>query len=465
MKKIRSHPHLYEINTAVWLRRLSEQYNRSLSLATIPEREWKRLWKLGFDLIWLMGIWRRSPGARMLALSNPPLRSTFSELLPGWTDQDIPGSPYAVYGYSLDAMFGKEDDLKTLKSKLNHLGLGLILDFVPNHLAFDHPWIFTHPERFVRGEGETVSKHPDWFYTWDQRTHFAHGRDPYFGPWTDTAQVNFFSQEMREALQSELMKIAETADGVRCDMAMLGINRIFEGIWKDVLGPPRKPNDEFWPGAIQKIRARHPNFIFIAEVYWELEWELQQMGFDYTYDKKLYDRLAHAPVQELRGHLKAEELYQRRSVRFIENHDEPRAPSFFGKEKSLAAAAVTATIPGLRFFYDGQLEGKKIRVPVHLNREPRERKDPKVFAFYSKLLSLSDRSLFHEGQWTLLEAKAVSPSNRSHENILTWSWNLKHECKLVAINYSSSPAAGRVILKSRSRVLNLQPWEVSLQKI
>ncbi len=441
---MRGHPHLYEANARVLLRRLSEKHGRRLTLSSIPEEEWAALAKRGFDFLWLMGAWRRSPGARERALADPALRRAYDETLPGWTDADVSGSPYAILDYSLDPELGEHAELGELKSKLNRLGMGLMLDFVPNHLAFDHAWTRTHPERFVRGSEADVRAHPDWFFTHGGQPFLAHGRDPNFPPWTDTAQVNFFSEDMRQALSGELLRIAMVADGVRCDMAMLALNRVFEGVWGPMLNGLPRPAEEFWVDPMRRARERRPGFLFLAEAYWGLEWELQQLGFDFTYDKTLYDRLRFPSPAGVLGHLRAEELYQRRSARFIENHDEPRAAAALGKERSLAAAVVMATTPGLRFFHDGQLEGRRAHLPIQLIREPAELADAGVAAFYDKLLSSIDAPVFHGGEWSLVEAGPAWDGNESHHNLLAWSWRQSRTLKLVVINYSAEPAQGRI---------------------
>ena len=155
---------------------------------------------------------------------------------------------------------------------------------------------------------------------------------------------------------AELGKISGQCDGVRCDMAMLILPEVFERTWG------RRP-EPFWPKAIASVRRQHPEFLFMAEVYWDLEWTMQQQGFDYAYDKRLYDRLREGHPQAVRGHLLAGLDYQNRLARFLENHDEPRAAATFPPGVHEAAAVVTYLAPGLRFFHQGQFEG---RVEAHL---------------------------------------------------------------------------------------------------
>ncbi len=442
---MRQHPHLYEINARVFLRRLSEKYNRRLTLAGVPEEEWQGLARCGFDLVWLMGVWQRSPAARLEGLRHLTLRREYDRVLPGWTEADVAGSPYAVYSYTLDPALGGEGELGEVRARLNRLGLGLVLDFIPNHLALDHPWTLAYPRRFVRGSPGAVLAHRDWFFTRQAGVYLAHGRDPYFPPWTDTVQVDFFSSEMRQALIGELERIAGVADGVRCDMAMLGLNSVFKRVWGGLVSEP-EPETEFWSEAIGQIKGNSPGFLFLAEVYWGLEPEMQRLGFDYVYDKVLYDKLRFCPPAEIGCYIRDERVSRSALTRFTENHDELRAVTAFGRERSLAAAVVTGTLPGMRFFHDGQLEGKKVRVPVQLAREPDESPDAAIRAFYDRLLATINRTLFHEGEWLLLEACPAWEGNRGCDNLLAWVWRRGQEMGIIAINYTGEAVQGRLRL-------------------
>ena len=152
-----------------------------------------------------------------------------------------------------------------------------------------------------------------------------------------------------------LSSIAAQCDGVRCDMAMLVLNQIFERTWGSRAA--QRPPTEYWDDVIPAIKRAHPGFCFIAEAYWDLEWDLQQRGFDFCYDKRLYDRLEHDEAENIRLHLCADLAYQDKLLRFLENHDEPRAATVFSSAKQQAAAATTFTLPGARLFHEGQFEG------------------------------------------------------------------------------------------------------------
>ncbi|MBI2859216.1 MAG: alpha-amylase [Chloroflexi bacterium] len=413
-----------------------------MTLASIPMEEWEALKERGFDLVWLMGVWRRSPTARREALRYPGLRREYDEALPDWTEADVAGSPYAIYGYDLDHSLGAPGDLAVLRSRLNRTGIGLIVDFVPNHLALDHPWTLSHPQRFVSGRNPALERHPDWFFCTKDGTWLAHGRDPNFPPWTDTVQMNFFSEDLRDALIGELLTIAEMADGVRCDMAMLALNSVFEIVWGELVPEYPVPKTEFWVEAIKRVKESYPNFLFLAEAYWDYEKQLQECGFDFTYDKALYDRLRHASAADVRHHLAGDESYLRRSVHFIENHDEARAVTAFGRERSIAAAVVIGTTPGMCLFQDGQLTGKRRRLPVQLVREPDETPEPGITEFYDRLLEICDSQVFHEGKWQMLEMAPAWTGNESHHNVLVWWWVLGEQARIIVVNYSAQQSQG-----------------------
>jgi hypothetical protein len=174
------------------------------------------------------------------------------------------------------------------------------------------------------------------------------------------------------------------------------LNQIFERTWGSRAG--QRPATEYWVDVISAIKKAHPDFLFVAEAYWDLEWELQQQGFDYCYDKRLYDRLEHDPAESVRLHLCADLAYQKKLVRFIENHDEPRAASTFSLEKERVAAITTSTLAGAKLFHEGQFEGRKVKLPVFLGRRPEEPVDPDLRAFYYKLLKAIHTPAFREGE-------------------------------------------------------------------
>ena len=240
---MRTHPHLYEINTWTWLEQLSARLGHPVSLEDVPDSEWDRIAQLGFDIVWLMGIWQRSPASRRIMLADPANYAAYDRVLPGWQDSDVIGSPYAVAQYVPDPRIGTWSSLDNARDKLRARGMALFLDFVGNHTGLDAPWTLDHPEFYVQGTQQDFDKDPGSFYRIDTARgplFIALGRDPYFPPWKDVAQLNYFQPQLRAAQIESLRTISEHCDGVRCDMAMLQLTDIFAKIWGHLLGELRR---------------------------------------------------------------------------------------------------------------------------------------------------------------------------------------------------------------------------------
>jgi hypothetical protein len=436
---MRLHPQLYEISAWPWLERLSARASRRVTLATVPAEEWDRLKALGVDAVYLMGVWRRSPQGRLMARTDPSLLSEYDRALPGWSMADVVGSPYSVQAYEPDERMGGWPGLDAARAELRRRGIALVLDFVPNHTGLDHDWVRSRPELYVEGTLDAYRQSPDLFHPVDagDAVHFiACGRDPNFAPWRDVAQLNYFNPVTRLAMCDVLGTISQHCDGVRCDMAMLVLNDVFSGTWSctaDLLWPV--PSDEFWPAAIRRV----PSLVYIAEVYWDREWELQQQGFHFTYDKRLLDRLQRAEPAGIRAHLQADPAFNDRLVRFLENHDEARSARTFASRLP-AAAAIAASLPGMRFFFDGQLDGRETRVPVQLGRWQEESARPGIRDLYDRLLSATDRDLFHQGNWRLLDIRGAGDD--SYADLIAYEWQLGPDRAVVAANISSGDVQG-----------------------
>ena len=426
------HPLVYEVNTWVRLGELSHQAGRPLTLAEIPQAELEHWAELGFDGVWLMGVWSRSPAAREVARHHPDLQPGYHRALDDFQPTDVQASPYAIQDYRVDPALGGDGALAQLRQRLCQVGLRLILDFVPNHLALDHAWVTNHPHWLVQASGDARQSHPQRYF--QAGGHWlAHGRDPYFPPWTDTVQVDYRRPGARRAMADTLLSVAERCDGVRCDMAMLVNRGIFTRTWGGAFDPPWA---EFWPAVITDLRAHFPDFLLMAEVYWDLEWDLQQMGFDYCYDKRLYDRLRNGSPWPVRLHLQAHRDYQSRLVRFLENHDEERALEAFGPDRGRACAVLTLTLPGLRLIHEGQRRGWRRKLPVQLSRRQWEPSEPGLEGFYHRLLTTLAEPVFHQGDWRLLESRPAGPDNHSHSAILAHAWRLEGERRLAVVNLS-----------------------------
>jgi hypothetical protein len=424
---------LYQINTRVWLTALSRALGRPATLDDIPEPELDRLAEMGCEWVWLLSVWQTGPAGQRVSRRNAQWRQEFLHILPDLQEEDIAGSGFAITGYTVCAALGGDAALERLRERLRRHGLRLMLDFVPNHTALDHPWVQAHPDYFVAGSQEDLARSPQNYARSGPESGdllLAHGRDPFFPGWPDTFQLNYGNPALQEAMIGELLKIATQCDGVRCDMAMLVLPDIFENTWGIAATP-------FWPKATRRVREQTPGFCFMGEVYWDLEWTLQQQGFDFTYDKRLYDRLRQGQARPVREHLQAGLDFQDKLARFLENHDEPRAAVSFTPEVHRAAAVVTYLTPGLRFFHQGQFEGFRKRVSPHLSRGPEEHVDQDLTAFYARLLAVLRRPALRDGQWRLLQCRPAWEGNGSCESFIAFAWQGRDgERVLVAVNFS-----------------------------
>jgi len=456
MESQKKYPRLLELNVRVWIKK----FGKDATFSSIPDSQIQNWKETGIDLIWLMGVWNNKKDVVTEYCFEPDLIKSYNSALKDWQTEDVIGSPYSIDRYEVNPLLGTKEDLLLFKSKLNQNGIKLILDFVCNHFSARSSLIWTNKEIFLFADEFIFKNDPYTFYPSpaNNKEFLAHGRDPLFPPWKDTAQINFYSQDARQFLIGVLKDLTDLCDGVRCDMAMLPLNNIFFNTWIGVIKKHgyERPEKEFWEQAIEEVKKKRNDFIFIAETYWDLEWQLQHLGFDFTYDKRLTDRLVSGDVRSIKDHLNAEMSYQSRSVRFLENHDEDRAIVKLGRERSLAAAVIVSTIPGISFYFDGQCEGKKIKLPLQLGREPEEKKDEKIKEFYKNLFSITREEIFRNGEWKLLETLAVGASDQSYENLLAWEFRKDEELRVIVVNYNNVTSRCRLKFNITSAASEIQ---------
>jgi hypothetical protein len=376
-------PLIYEIHVRCWLAEWSARLRRPARLPDVPEEELDLWRQLGFTHVWLMGIWTSGPRAREVFRQHRDTPRHLQAVLPGWVEEDVVGSAYAIAAYQIPSSLGGESGLAAFRRRLQAHGLGLILDYVPNHLGLDHPWVREHPEWFVQGppggegffECQTPSG-PRWL---------AHGRDPWFPPWADTVQWDIRRADARLALLEQLRSVASQCDGVRCDMSMLLLRDVFTRTWEKC--PSTGPEDvaEFWAEVREALPRGTP--LLLAEAYWDREEELQEMGLDFTYNKRVLDYAVQRDGPGLQRFLLGKtDGYLSRSLHFLENHDEPRAAGWLRPEEQRAAAYLLLGLPGACLLHEGQLSGARIRASVHLRRRADEPTDPVVAELYHGLL-------------------------------------------------------------------------------
>lgn len=450
------YPSLYQINTRVWLTELSRTLGRRATLDDIPDASLDEFTRQGFDWIWLLSVWQTGAAAQAISRKNAEWRKEFEQTLPDLTDDDIAGSGFAITGYTAHHDLGGDAALARLHERLTKRGLKLMLDFVPNHMAPDHPWVEQHLDFFVGGSDVDLARAPQNFFqlpTKNGSRVFAHGRDPYFDGWSDTIQLNYGNPALQEAMIGELTRIAGQCDGVRCDMAMLVLPDVFQRTWGI-------PTELFWPKATESVRRAHPNFQFMAEVYWDLEWTMQHQGFDYAYDKRLYDRLREQHARPVREHFWAGLDYQDKLARFLENHDEPRAAATFSRDVHEAAAVITFLSPGLRFFHQGQFEGRRKRISPHLVRAPAEAMDENLKKFYDQLLAVLRHDAVRNGTWRQLECTPAWDGNNSCDNFVVCEWQ-GSDCQRLLVTVNNSPYQSQCYVRLPHEDLKQRTWRLT----
>ncbi len=449
------YPSLYQVNTRVWLTDLSVELGRVATLDDIPDRALDDFKEMGFDWIWFLSVWYTGAQGRIISRNNPVWRQEFEETLLDLVEDDIGGSGFAIADYHVHPDRGGDEALKRLRERLSSRGLKLMLDFVPNHMGPDHPWVSEHPEYFISGTSEDLQNNPLNFTrvsTKPGERILAYGRDPYFDGWPDTVQLDYSNPDVVAAMTNEIVRISGQCDGVRCDMAMLVLPDVFELTWG------RKAKS-FWPEVILAVRQQHPDFCFMAEVYWDMEWTLQQLGFDYTYDKRLYDHLHEGLAITVRGHFYTGLDYQDKLVRFLENHDETRIAATLDQPQHEAAAVITYLSPGMRFFHEGQFEGKRKKISPHLIRAPKASPDAGIQKFYSSLLVVLKQPMFRHGKWQLLECTPAWEGNNTWESFVAFGWEgEERELALVVVNYASND--GQCYLKIPMMEKGFGHWEL-----
>jgi glycosidase len=445
---------LYEINMRTWkTRRDAEDVVHFGGFNRVTYSDLKKIKQEGFNSIWVMGIWEVGAKIRDISKAYAP---------------DFHGSPFAIYDYTLSSDLGTEQEFDELVRRAHSLRMSVIVDFIPNHMGLDSAWLNDHPEYFIHrvvppaecglSDDELKERYPGHFPyrtpsypSGDRRVPktlmVAYGKDPYFYPWIDTAQLDYAQPGLRQRMTDVLSYWAKKVDGVRCDMAMLVIreqvkvHRHPDMSWDEFNA--LMPN-EFWTETIQAVKKVNPHFVFLAETYWSMEGALQKLGFDYTYNKPLYEAICttlHSGHAEgLMNFLRVLGTdFLQRSVHFIENHDEERAMNALGEDRQRAAAAILCTLPGVALVHQGQMEGKRERLPVQRVIPIHAEADHTgLQAFYRRLLKATSLPVFQEGRLTPLYSNnsALISYLRTHEESKV----------LVVINASSKKQAGSITL-------------------
>ena len=195
--------------------------------------------------------------------------------------------------------------------------------------------------------------------------------------------------------------------------------------------------------------AAVPDLVSLAEAYWGTEPRLLDLGFSFAYDKELYDavRDTRAEVVPCAARRRCR-LGQSRLARFLENHDEARRAAVFGNERLQAVGTLMATLPGMRFYHQGELEGRRNHLPITLRMAADEAVDAASASFFEKILRITRKDVFHAGQWNMLPV--VPEGDATAGNLIAYEWRSGNAWRIVAVNLAGEPSQGRVKLEGRA---------------
>ena len=382
----RAIPSLYQINTRVWLTELSRALGRPATLDDIPDDELDDFAAMGFDWVWLLSVWQTGPPG---SASRGPTRvaaGVRGDAARTCARRTSPAPGSRSPATRCDPALGGDAALARLRERLRERGLRLMLDFVPNHTALDHPWVEDHPEYYVAGTELDLERAPR-NYTWVKRP----ARRPPPGPRPRSVLprlARHAAARLREpghagGMTGELLAIAARCDGVRCDMAMLVLPDVFERTWgrraatllarRHRAGPASSPRaSPSWPRSTGTSSGR-----------------CMQQGFDYAYDKRLYDRLRDGHARPVREHLPAGLDYQdearpvpREPRRAAGRRDVPARRARGGRRSSRSCRPACASSTRASSRAAGSASRRT------WSARPTSRVDERAAAFYDALLAV-----------------------------------------------------------------------------
>ena len=327
------HPLLYEINTRVWVRELSARAGRRLTLDTIPPEELERIAALGFDAVWLMGVWTTGLAAIRLRARMRAARAITGAPCPTSPTATSSARPTPCRVTRCRPTSVAPPPWPRCARASPRYGIRLMLDFVPNHTATDQRVDHREPAAFVAGHRGRHRPPPRGLLP---RRAAASSSPTAAIPTSRPGRTRprWTTRHRRRAAPGMSAQLQAHRHAVRRRALRHGHAAAARRDREDLGGPARAGDwitESFWAEAIPAVRERHPGFLFMAEAYWGLEWDLQQQGFDFTYDKTLYDRLRSGDARgRARATSAADPAFADRCARFLENHDEPRAAAAFG---------------------------------------------------------------------------------------------------------------------------------------
>ncbi len=473
-------------SSLVWLHQLRERYDRDITrLDQVPDEELDRLAAGGFNALWLIGLWERSPASRRIKhLSGNP---------------EAEASAYALYAYDIAAEIGGWQALEGLRRRCAERGIRLASDMVPNHTGIDSPWVHDHPDWFIhldhppypaysfggenlsgregygvfledhyfdRSDAAVVFKHVD---TSGHERYIYHGNDGTSMPWNDTAQLDYLKAEVREAVIQAILHVARNFPVIRFDAAMTLARRHVRRLWYPEPGAggaiasrsehglseeefDRAMPQEFWREVVDRVAAEAPGTLLLAEAFWMMEgYFVRTLGMHRVYNSAFMNMLKREQNGEyreiIRNTLNFDPEVLKRFVNFMNNPDEETAVTQFGTgDKYFGVATLLATMPGLPMFGHGQIEGLAEKYGMEFRRPYwDEQPDAELISRHEREIFplLRKRQLFASAaNFRLFDLRQADGS--VNENTFVYSNRHGDERVLVAVNNTFERAIGTV---------------------
>ena len=500
-------------STLVWLDQLSKRYERPITrLDQIPDEELNFLAESGFNALWLIGVWERSPAsARIKQICG---------------NQEAAASAYSLMDYEIAGEIGGWEALDNLRRRAGARGIKLAADMVPNHTGLDSKWVAERPDLFIQTrespfpgynfDGENLSHDSrisvyleNHYYsktdcavvfkrvdnhTGDVR-YIYHGNDGTGLPWNDTAQIDFLNPEAREAVIQKILHVARNFPIIRFDAAMVLAKKHIRRLWYPEPGQggdiasrsrfalpvdefQKRLPEEFWREVVDRCAVEAPDTLLLAEAFWMMEgYFVRTLGMHRVYNSAFMNMLKREDNAKYRltikNTLEFDPQILKRYVNFMNNPDEETAVAQFGRDdKYFGVCTMLVAMPGLPMFGHGQIEGfeekygmeyRRAYYNEQVNTGLVERHRREIFPLMRQRYVFSDVEHFLLYDfWT---------NGQVNENVFAWSnchsgeralilYNNKYEqavgwIKLSAA-YAVKDAAGEKLLIQRSLAQGLQ---------
>ena len=403
---------LYQIHTRDLLFKISP----TARLVDIPDSFWQNLYQKGINMVYLLGVWTICSASTNLS----------QKIYEPTKTQKIVGSCFAIDDYIIDTNIGTDKDILALKTMLNSLGIQLILDFIPNHFGLSTSLLDTNLEVFLQNSNPNLDQQFYFKHTVNNNSkQFLYGKDPNFGSWCDTVQIDYSNPKTHVFMTQKFEYLASLCDGVRCDMAMLIESEIFQKTWSELLKKSIPTYQSFWQTTTVKIKKLYPNFVFIAEVYWNMEEQMLKNGFDFVYNKEFLDSLVHQNFDQLQDNLQK----FGKPVYFLENHDEQRSTATIDSDILSLCVVLLCFLGGIQFFYDQQWQGQTTHNPIQILDSQISVINKSTETLYFELLVYTQNSIFKFGQLSF-------ETSQSHD-LVTIIWEYKNLKTYVFINFGT----------------------------